>query len=722
MSAAAAGSATASAGDSTWHAAVRDWSQRDGPAWVFVAKTLIAAFLALWIGFRLDLDGARSAMLTVIIVSQPHSGNVIAKSFYRVLGTVVGLLVTIGMVQWFSQTRDLYIIAACLWVGLCVAGAAYFRNFQSYGFLLAGYTSCLIGFPAAEHPEATFDIALSRASTVLLGILCTGFVAEILLPQRLSDLMVTTVRRRYRDFADFIRKALTRQLDHAAIQQAHNRFTADVLMLDTQRAAAYFESPEMRLRDERLRLFNAEFMAASTSFHALHQWMERMRREKRDAVVAHVTPAYLLIDAAMRFESRIPAMAAEARIVGKQLCAMRSQLVQTLDESRLALREQDLADYDCAVDLLLRFHRTLTEYTEAYGSLADIGLSTPRPAPRLLPHTDPLAAVLMGLRASATLAILCWFWIATSWPSGGGVATIATVVCALFAQSPAPLVASFQMLLGFLLGFLAAFICAFALLPSADGFPLLVAAMAPFLMASTYSTTFPKIAGIGTGFNLMVLVELAPDNATRAGALGLINDGLAQLLGVAVAGLAFSTLIPAGSRLLRNRKLAALRAQVESAATDPLDGLGHRIESRSRDLLLSLLAGADTQRGEDRELVATALSVLEVSDAMIVAREQVRAAGLDIVSRHDLRNTGRALTRYFARPGREALNHTIEVVSHTSQHIDSLCDNDLRSTEELNALRALQRNLYRLRRALLDPDTAAAVPEASAIEGASHAT
>src|SRR5262249_53001942 len=151
---ATATASTGPAADNSWRAALREWLQHDGPAWVFVAKTLIAAFMALWIGFRLDLDGARSAMLTVIIVAQPHSGNVVAKSFYRVLGTVVGLLVTIEMVQWLSQTRDLFIAAACLWVGFCVAGAAYFRNFQSYGFLLAGYTSCLIGFPAAEHPEA----------------------------------------------------------------------------------------------------------------------------------------------------------------------------------------------------------------------------------------------------------------------------------------------------------------------------------------------------------------------------------------------------------------------------------------------------------------------------------------------------------------------------------------------------------------------------------------
>ena len=51
-----------------------------------------------------------------------------------------------------------------------------------YGFLLAGYTTCLIGFPAAQHPEAVYEIALSRVSAVLIGIFCAGVVSDLILP------------------------------------------------------------------------------------------------------------------------------------------------------------------------------------------------------------------------------------------------------------------------------------------------------------------------------------------------------------------------------------------------------------------------------------------------------------------------------------------------------------------------------------------------------------
>jgi uncharacterized membrane protein YccC len=48
----------------------------------------VAALLALFISFWLTLDERYWALLTAFVVAQPDSGLVLAKGFYRILGTL----------------------------------------------------------------------------------------------------------------------------------------------------------------------------------------------------------------------------------------------------------------------------------------------------------------------------------------------------------------------------------------------------------------------------------------------------------------------------------------------------------------------------------------------------------------------------------------------------------------------------------------------------------
>src|SRR5882757_2727743 len=65
---------------------------------MFSLKTFIAAMLALFIAFRLNLSQPSWSVTTVYIVSQPFSGMVLAKSLYRMLGTVIGAVMSLLLV------------------------------------------------------------------------------------------------------------------------------------------------------------------------------------------------------------------------------------------------------------------------------------------------------------------------------------------------------------------------------------------------------------------------------------------------------------------------------------------------------------------------------------------------------------------------------------------------------------------------------------------------
>src|SRR6266545_8067629 len=135
---------TAAVASAPW----RDWLLRK-PGWLdhqtavgltFAVQTFAASLLALYIAFWAGLDDPRWAFLTVYIVSQPDSALVLAKGFYRILGTIAGVLVSIALVFGLSQYGELFLAAVALWIGLCTFAAGALRNFASYGFLLAGFS------------------------------------------------------------------------------------------------------------------------------------------------------------------------------------------------------------------------------------------------------------------------------------------------------------------------------------------------------------------------------------------------------------------------------------------------------------------------------------------------------------------------------------------------------------------------------------------------------
>ncbi|MBV8062621.1 MAG: FUSC family protein, partial [Nevskia sp.] len=329
--------------------ALSEWAGSEGRAWIFVAKTVCAALLALWIAFRLGFDSPRSAMLTVFIVAQPQTGLVLAKSFWRAIGTLVGCLATFVLVGAFSQERELFLLAMSIWVGLCTAGAALFRNFRAYAFILAGYTACLIGFPSALHPQITFSTAVFRVSEVMLGILCAGLITDLVLPQRLGLSLVNTVRGGYKEFLGFVVDALRGRLDHATQERSHNHFVANVIAFEALRDAAYFENPDARVRSGRMRLYNAEYMAATTSFHMLHQMMQRLRRRQCHHALRQLAQLYRELSEVLLPEGgAMPATAAEAAPLAGTLQRYRDGLPQRVAAARQAI--VDAADVEELLD------------------------------------------------------------------------------------------------------------------------------------------------------------------------------------------------------------------------------------------------------------------------------------------------------------------------------------------------------------------------------------
>jgi uncharacterized membrane protein YgaE (UPF0421/DUF939 family) len=150
---------------------------------IFSVNCYIAAILALFISFSLDLKSPAWAMVTVYLTSQPLSGALRAKAFYRVVGTFVGGAAMVAIVPNLVNAPELTTLAIILWVALCVFVSLLDRTPRSYMFVLSGYTAALIGFPSVLAPGTVFDTAVSRVEEITLGVVCAAIVHSLIFPK-----------------------------------------------------------------------------------------------------------------------------------------------------------------------------------------------------------------------------------------------------------------------------------------------------------------------------------------------------------------------------------------------------------------------------------------------------------------------------------------------------------------------------------------------------------
>jgi uncharacterized membrane protein YccC len=167
-------------------------------------KTFAASLLALYIAFWAGLEDPRWSFLTVFVVSQPDSGLVLAISFYRIVGTIAGLLVAVALVFGLAQYGELFVAAVAVWICFCNFAARAVRKFASYGFQLARYTVAIVGIPAALAPTGAYDLMLARFTEISLGIICAALVSRLILVRELSPKLIELVgalTRRAESFA-----------------------------------------------------------------------------------------------------------------------------------------------------------------------------------------------------------------------------------------------------------------------------------------------------------------------------------------------------------------------------------------------------------------------------------------------------------------------------------------------------------------------------------------
>src|SRR6266404_3222568 len=174
----------------------------------------------------------------------------------------------------------------------------------------------------------------------------------------------------------------------------------------------------------------------------------------------------------------------------------------------------------------------------------DRGENLPHPNIACGLWSDPVPAVLTGIRSALAVGITSTFWFATAWPTGPTAVVVAAVLCSLLASLEQPDKISIAAAATVLIAAVPVFATQFYLMPLAVDFPSMAVALAPLMLTCGFIMAQPQIGPLGLLSAVYFAFASNIDNVMTYDAVAFLNSSLAILVGIAVAVVLFATFFP----------------------------------------------------------------------------------------------------------------------------------------------------------------------------------
>ncbi|HFF8944057.1 TPA: FUSC family protein [Serratia marcescens] len=516
------------------------WGKATGGQWRYALRNSLAMCLALWVAFVLELDEPYWALTSAAVVSFPTIGGVISKSIGRIFGSLIGAAASVAIAGHCLNDPWLFTLFIAAWIGLCTYISNHYQNNVSYAFALAGYTAAIIAFGTVNvtDTQQIFDIAQARVCEVITGILCGGLMMMILPSTSDGEALLTSLRRMQ-----------LRLLEHAAMlwqpeitaqmRTSHEGVIGQILTMNLLRIQAFWSHYRLRRQNNLLNYLLHQQLRITSVISSLR----RMLLNWPDRPVNLMPVLTQLLD-----ELRDPAT----------------------DKYRLARLLQQIAPHD-PTDyrhrafwlrlrhfcwLYLRCNRWLQRLQSA---TAVSDLQPPRVTP-LARHTDSYEAAYNGLRTFLCIVIGCAYWINTQWDAGSAALTLTAISCVLYSSTPSPINSVSTLLKAILLLSVACFVVKFGLMIQIDDFWVFCAFLFPILVTmQMLKLQNPPYAALWGQLIVFMGSFLTVSNPPSYDYQSFINDNIAKVVGVLLAGLAFQILRPSSDKRKSRRIIRALR-------------------------------------------------------------------------------------------------------------------------------------------------------------------
>ncbi|MHC8328441.1 FUSC family protein [Pseudomonas sp. LB1P83] len=534
----------------------------DRRALQFAIKTLIGGGLALWLALRWGLEQPAWALMTAFIVAQPLSGMVVQKGLARLLGTLIGTIMSVVFMGLFAQTPWLFLLALALWLGLCTASSTLLRSAWSYSFVLAGYTVAIIALPAITHPLTVFDQAVARCTEICLGILCATAASALIWPMRVERQLADQAKAAWHSGMNAARATLA---GDAQARKGLLEILGRIVAVDAQREHAWFEGGLGRQRARAISGLSQKLLMLLRIARSVRRQWKQLEPQEAEQLLPWM----------------IEVQAGLSGCDTATLQALRPRLLDACHDPLISSAQSYcLARFTLLLDTVMAATAALKAVEE--------GRETVDPPRTLTPHRDLSLALVFGARSALAFLVVACFWLATAWPAAAGALVLTCVVCSLFASRENGAQIGMSFMRGIFLAIPAAFFVGQILLPQWSGFALLCMGMGVPLFLGALGMAKPQIGATATSFCLHFIVLVAPLNAMKFDVATFFNSAQAMVVGVGAAVLAFHLLILRNPAWHGRRLLAATLDDLVRLTRRNLRGAESWFGGRMADRLLQL--------------------------------------------------------------------------------------------------------------------------------------
>ena len=540
------------------------------------------------------------APIAVLVLQTPYLGASVNKGVLRVLGTLAGALLVLGLLAWLIQDRWALIAALSLVLGIAIWRMA--NSPFAYAWFMLAITVAVIAVDASLAPAQAFQLAVYRTSEAVVGVLVALTVNAILWPQTGGHAYRQGFAAAAEALAAYLRRlgAAVEQPSDAALALPPPALRGAPVKLREILAAAALDSGTFR----RLRLtFEAQIQGLSAVLGSLMAVGEglrlalagehpTLRPEERALVRSALDELATVVEdlghAAMRREAPGPGSAPAAQplaagLVAARLARDRLFATPAPDPAPDGVQGppsspgRDTALRHAAawqLEALIAEVQRLVDSSSALANRRSLPPAELPPAPP--PSADNrLAGLPQALTAVLTFWLVMLLWIETQWPPVGTMGVLAAVVVIGIEtlvdqpfQQPGRRVA-----LGAALGVVVTAPVYALVLPRLDGFGELALVLLPLYWVVLYLfNAMPPPNNrvlLGTGLVTVIMLRLGPEQgydtlAWIAAAFSLLTG---YGIGVAMLGIVRGTTPQEALR----RRLLRLLGDLDAALTDLAD-------------------------------------------------------------------------------------------------------------------------------------------------------
>ncbi|MFO6298906.1 FUSC family protein [Rahnella selenatireducens] len=518
------------------------WGKATVGQWRYALRNSIAMILALYIAFEFQMDEPYWALTSAAVVSFPTVGGVISKSIGRIIGSLLGAVGAVFIAGHCLNEPWLFTFSIAAWLGVCTYISNHYQNNVSYAFALAGYTAAIIAFSTVDVTDTTqiFDIAQARVGEVITGILCGGFMMMVLPSTSDGDALLTSLRKMHTQLLEHA-QLLWRSEINEQIRTSHEGLIGQILTMNLLRIQAVWSHYRLRRQNNLLNYLLHQQLRMTSYISSLRRMLLNWPHPPEN--LADVLT--VLLD-----ELRKPDT--DKYKLSKILQCIKPH--DTADFRHQAFWKR-LRDF-CW--LYLRSERWLRRVENANAAEAET-LQPPKIS-HLAQHTDTVEAAYNGLRTFLCIVIGCSFWMTTQWDSGAGAVALTAVSCVLYSSTASPIGSITLLIKSLGLLFIGCFLLKFGLMVQIDNFWVFCAFFLPMLVTmQMMKLQYKRYAGLWGQMIVFMGSFLAVTNPPDFDYGSFMNDGVAKIAGVMLAGIAFQVLRPSSDKRKSRRIIRALR-------------------------------------------------------------------------------------------------------------------------------------------------------------------